>query len=87
MKFWTISGLLSPCLMNRTHIQFAISFVAHTWICIRVSPSFVPGGLLNFTTSTGLTENSTPVIGFQGTGNDNQKWIIKKETSGTGFWK
>ena len=36
----------------------------------------------------GSAEDGTPIIGFHKTDpGENQKWIIKKETSGTGYWK
>ena len=36
----------------------------------------------------GLAKNETPIIGFHKMNpGENQKWIIKKETSGTGYWK
>ncbi|KAF5392263.1 hypothetical protein D9757_001579 [Collybiopsis confluens] len=31
--------------------------------------------------------SGTKIIGYQRTGNPNQKWVIMKEQSGTGFWK
>ena len=35
----------------------------------------------------GRTANGAQIVGYHQTNSDNQKWIIKKETSGTGFWK
>ncbi|KAI0324242.1 Moa, A lectin from the mushroom marasmius Oreades in complex with the trisaccharide Galgalglcnac [Cubamyces sp. BRFM 1775] len=45
----------------------------------------VSGTYMDLTKSS--SKNGTPIIGWHRTGNDNQKWIIKKETSRNRYWK
>ncbi|KAL7282828.1 hypothetical protein ACG7TL_002241 [Trametes sanguinea] len=67
-------------------------FLDHLWL---IKP--VPGEADTYTIrntvagtfmdSGGVNTNGTPIVGNHQTSSDNQKWIIKLEASGTGFWK
>ncbi|KAH9903479.1 hypothetical protein C8Q73DRAFT_786056 [Cubamyces lactineus] len=67
-------------------------FLDHMWV-IKSVPNEVDtytirntvGG--TFMDSGGQTTNGAQIVGYHQTNGDNQKWIIKKETTGTGYWK
>ncbi|KAI0664078.1 Moa, A lectin from the mushroom marasmius Oreades in complex with the trisaccharide Galgalglcnac [Cubamyces menziesii] len=69
-------------------------YLDHMWLIQSVSGEADTYTIRNTVAGTymdltkGLTENGTAIIGFQKVKpGDNQKWIIKKESSATGYWK
>ncbi|KAH9903478.1 hypothetical protein C8Q73DRAFT_54592 [Cubamyces lactineus] len=67
-------------------------FLDHMWVIKSVPNEADTYTIRNtvggtFMDSGGQTAKGAQIVGYHQTSSDNQKWIIKKETSGTGYWK
>ncbi|KAJ8475439.1 hypothetical protein ONZ51_g6541 [Trametes cubensis] len=68
-----------------TFSKDGIYHIEHAHVAVRIA---LAEGKSEAYAFSGLTENGTAIIGFQKVKpGDNQKWIIKKESSATGYWK